>query len=441
MQVTVEDISSVKKTLHIEIPVEDVVGELDSAYKTLKRTAKIKGFRPGKVPRSVLERMFKKDVHADVSSKLIQQSFTDALKQTDLKVIGNPQVDPPELNVDAPYKYEATVEIKPHIEDVDYKGLGLKKTAYKIDEAEIDLQLKALQKNLARTLPIKEERPAREGDYVVIDYEGLKNGKPYTETQRTENFTTRIGDKKILKEFDEGLIGMRAGEHREIKIKFPEDYDNKNLAGLDIDFQVDLSEIREEVLPDIDDDLAKRAGDYQTLDELKGRIRENLRQGYDKRSEQEVNEQIFQALIDRTDFEVPDVLVEYELASIIDETERSFAYRNTSLEDMGLTREGIAEKYRDTAVKQVKRHLILEKIIEQETLELGDEEMEQGMQDVADAFQQPLEQIKAFYSQNPDRIEFFKNTLLEKKAIRLIFESSRVDEVDPAEAGESSDTD
>jgi trigger factor len=290
-------------------------------------------------------------------------------------------------------------------------------------------------------LPIKEERPAREGDYVVIDYEGLKNGKPYTETQRTENFTTRIGDKKILKEFDEGLIGMRAGEHREIKIKFPEDYDNKNLAGLDIDFQVDLSEIREEVLPDIDDDLAKRAGDYQTLDELKGRIRENLRQGYDKRSEQEVNEQIFQALIDRTDFEVPDVLVEYELASIIDETERSFAYRNTSLEDMGLTREGIAEKYRDTALKQVKRHLILEKIIEQEALELGDEEMEQGMQDVADAFQQPLEQIKAFYSQNPDRIEFFKNTLLEKKAIRLIFESSRVDEVDPSEAGESSDTD
>jgi trigger factor len=438
MQVTVEDVSSVKKTLHIEIPLEQVVGELDSAYRTLKKTAKIKGFRPGKVPRSVLERMFKKDVHADVSSKLIQQSFVDAVKQTDLKIIGNPQVDPPELHTEGPYKYEATVEIKPHIDDIEFKGLELKQSVYRIDEAEVDLQLKALQKNLAQRLPIKEDRPAREGDYVVLTYEGLKNGKPYSETQRTENFTTKIGEGKIVKDFDDGLIGMRPGEHKEIKVKFPEDYDNENLAGLDVDFQVDLAEIREDVLPAIDDDLAKRAGNYQTLDELKQRIRENLQQGYDKRSEQELNEQVFQALISQSDFEVPDVMVDYELESIVDEAERSFSYRNTSLEDMGLTREGIAEKYRDTAVKQVKRHLILEKIVEQEGLELADEELEQGLQELADAFQQPLEQIKAYYSQNPDRIEILKSSLLEKKAIKLIFEHSQIEEVPATDNGDTS---
>ena len=130
MQVTIEELSSVKKTLHIEIPQDQVVRELDSAYSKLKKTAKIKGFRPGKAPRSVLERMFKKDVHADVSSKLIQESFINALKEKDLKIVGNPQLDPPELSVDGPYAYDATIEIKPDIGDIDFKGLNLDKTQY-----------------------------------------------------------------------------------------------------------------------------------------------------------------------------------------------------------------------------------------------------------------------------------------------------------------------
>ena len=162
MHVTVEDVSGVKKTLHIEIPQEEVVRELDSAYSQLKKTAKIKGFRPGKAPRSVLERMFKKDVHADVSSKLIKESFIDALKKTDLKVIGNPELDPPDLKANEDYKYDATVEVKPDIKDIDFKGLKLKKNRYTVNDAEIELQLKALQKNLTRHKPIAEERPARE---------------------------------------------------------------------------------------------------------------------------------------------------------------------------------------------------------------------------------------------------------------------------------------
>ena len=134
MQFTVEDLSSVKKILHIEIPEEKVVGELDASYKNLKKTAKVKGFRPGKTPRSVLERMFKKDVHADVSSRLIQNSFVDALKETELNIVGNPKVDPPGLEEKGPFKYDATIEIRPEIEDIDFKGLALKKTLYKISD-------------------------------------------------------------------------------------------------------------------------------------------------------------------------------------------------------------------------------------------------------------------------------------------------------------------
>ena len=284
---------------------------------------------------------------------------------------------------------------------------------------------------MAQQKPVEDDRPVQEGDHVMISYEGLKDGKPFTETQRTENFTLKIGDGSILQDFDNGLIGMNAGESKEIKVKFPDDYFNDKLAGLDIDFQVTLNQIREEELPEINDDLAKKAGNYTTLVELKERIRQNLSEGYAKRVEQEMNEQIFTALIEKKDFDVPDVMVDYELDGIVEDAERSFAYRNTSLEEMGITRESIAEKYKDTAVKQVKRHLILEKIIEQENLTLGDEDLQDGLQEMADAFQQPVEQIKAYYSQNTDKLDYFKQTLLEKRAINLIIESGVIKEIDP----------
>ena len=302
MQVTVEDVSSVKKTLHIEVPQDEVARELDSAYNTLKRTAKIKGFRPGKVPRSVLERMFGKDVRADVSSKLIQNSFLAALKETELNIIGQPQVDPPELDPAAAYKYDATVEITPEIDDIDFKGMQLKRTNYTFNDDEVDTQLKMLQKNLARHEQVAEDRPVQADDIVLIDYEGFKDGKPFAETGKTENFTVKIGAGSISENFDNQLIGMKAGETKEIAESFPEDFANKSMAGNDITFQVLLNEIRQEVLPEIDDVMAKKVGQYEDLDQLKTAIEDNLKQGYVKRTEQELNEQIFGTLISKTDF-------------------------------------------------------------------------------------------------------------------------------------------
>lgn len=431
MQITVEDLSSVKKILHIEIPEDKVIGELDKAYNDLKKTAKIKGFRPGKAPRSVLERLFKKKVHADVSSSLIQNSFVDAIKEKDLKIVGSPKIDPPELDGKTSYKYDATVEIKPEIKEIDFKGLSLKKTLYQVSDEEIDTQLKMLQKNLAQKKIVEEDRPVQEGDFALIDYEGFKDGKPFAETQKTENFMLKIGDGSILKEFDEKLIGMKPGDNREIKVIFPEDYFNNKLAKLEITFQVTLREIREEVLPKIDDEFAKKLGTYKTLDELKKAITDNLTQGYAKRAEQELNEQIFTALIAKTDFEIPDSIVNYELENIIADAERSFVYHNTSMEQLGLTREKLSEKYRDTAEKQVRRQLILGKIIEQQNLTLSDEDMEDGFKEMAKTYNRPLEEINDYYKQNNDKVEFFKHALLEKHAIKLIIEKSNIEDVKP----------
>jgi trigger factor len=416
-----------------------VTRELDTAYKELKKNAKVKGFRPGKTPRSVLERLYGKDVKADVSSrKLIQSAFIDALKETELNIVGSPKVDPPELDAGAAYLFDAEVEINPEIPDIAFKGLELNKTKYEATEEEVGVQLKVLQKNLTQREKITEERPIRENDVAVIDYEGFRNGEPFEPTKKTENFTMKVGEGLIVKDLDDGLIGMSVNAEKEIEVAFPEDYYKEEMAGQQLVFKVKLNEIREEVVPDLDDAFAKSISDkFETLEILKEKIRENLLEGYRKRTEQELNEQIFQQLLEKCEFEVPDTLVDSELAHIISDAERSFEQSNKSFEDVGLTKEGLEEQYRPTAERQVRRHLILNKLIDQEKLELSDEELDQGFKEMADIYQQPVEHLKGYYQQNKDGLAYFKHTLLEKKVLKLIIESGQITEVEPAKTEEA----
>lgn len=431
MNFSVEDLSAVKKNVTIEVPPEDVTRELDNAYKELKKSAKVKGFRPGKTPRSVLERLYGKDVRGDVTSRLIQEAFIEMLKESEMNVVGAPEIDPPELKPGEAYTFVATVEVHPELAPFNLEGLGLKKTLYRTTDEEVDAQLQMLRNNLARMVPIAEERPVADGDYVIVDYEGLKNGKPFAETQRTENFSMKIGDGLIHPDVDAALIGLKAGDSTEVPVRFADDHFNEKLAGLEITFLVNLKEIREQHLPEIDDEMAKRLGQFESLEDLKAKIRENLSMGYTKRQEQELNEQVFEALIAQQDFEVPESMVNHELENIVAEAKQKFAYHNTSMEELGLDDAGLREKYRETAANQVRRHMILGKIISQEGLEISDEALESGYQEMADSFNQPVAVIKQFYAQQPDRVDVFKHALLEKQAIKLIIDKSSIEEVEP----------
>lgn len=437
MKIEVEALSTVKKILHVEIPKEKVTRELDTAYKELRKTAKIKGFRPGKAPRAVLENFYRKGVNEDVTGRLIQESFPEAVKEVDLKIVGRPQVDPSALDEKGPYKYAATVEINPEIADVNFKDMELEKTRYTVTDTDITGQLEMLQKNLLTREPIEEDRPLQKDDVGIVDYEAFQGGAPFADIQKAEKYPMKIGTGQLTEDFDDQLIGMNPGDNREVVVTFPDDSPNTSLAGQEISFQVTLGGIEKELLPEIDDELAKKAGEYQTLDELKAKINDNLKQGYDKRVEQELNEQIFKALISQVEFELPDASVAYELNGIIAETERSLYYRNTTMEDMGLSREMLEEQYRETAEKQARRHLILDKIISQEALELSDEELEDGYGEMAGTVNQTVEEIKTFYSTREEQEDFFKHGLLEKKAINLIIEHGRISEVEPKEEPET----
>jgi trigger factor len=287
-----------------------------------------------------------------------------------------------------------------------------------------------LQKQLAEFQPIEEVRAVTDGDYAVIDYEGSKDGLPFAQTQKTENYTLKVGRKMITEAFDQQVTGMTPGQQKTFPITFPDDYHNKDLAGIEVSFTVTLKEIRQEVLPDADAAFAKKLGPFETLEDLKNAIRKNLQEGYDKRSQQEIQEQIFEKLLTEA-FELPETLVKYELDGIVDDMEIRFSQNNMTLDQLGLSREKLEDEYRDVAEKQVRRHLFLSKIIEQEKMELTEEQLNLEYESFAQVVGQPVDFIKNYYKSNPEKLDGFKHALLEKKVFDLIIEKAAIEEVNP----------
>ncbi|HGY11238.1 MAG TPA: trigger factor [Desulfobacterales bacterium] len=431
MQVKIEDKSSVKKVLSFEISKEDVTKELNIAYKELKKKADVKGFRKGKIPRKVLENRFSKDVHADVAPRLIQEAFIEAIKEHDLKIVGGPQMDPPPLDPENAYIFDITVEIKPEFDDIEFEGIALEQTKYEVSDGEIESQIYMIQKTMAKKETVKEERPVKASDFVLIDYEGFLNGESFDKTPKIENYVMGIGKEAMPEEFSEKLTGVIPVQDLEIEVPYPDDYHDENLRGKTIVYKVTLKEIQEEILPELNDDLVKDLGKFETLDDVRASIRENLEKGYEQRIKHELSEQVFQNLLEKVEFEVPEAMVEGELNGITMEAEQAYSANNTTLEAAGLSKDMLRTQYRDVAEKQARRHLILDKIITQETLELTDEELEKSFEEMAVGMNAPVDSIKNYFNTDSKQLEYYKHTQLEKKAVDLIIEKGSVTEIEP----------
>ncbi len=431
MQFKIEDKSSVKKVLSFEIPKEDVAKELSKAYNDLKKKADVKGFRKGKVPRKVLENRFSKDVHADVAPRLIQDAFFNAIKEENFNIVGGPQMDPPELNPDTAYSFDITIEVKPEIEDIEFEGLDLEKTKYEISEAEVESQIAMIQKTMAKKETVKEERPVKETDFVLIDYEGFLNEEAFDKTPKVENYLMGIGQGVLPKEFSEKLIGVIPVQDLEIEVVYADDYHDESLKGKTINYKVTLKEIQEEILPEINDDMVKGLGKFETLDDVRDSIKDNLGKGYEQRIKHELSEQIFQQLLEKCEFEVPEAMIEAELNGITMEAEQAYSANNTTLEAAGLSKEKLREQYRDVAEKQARRHLILGKIIAQVDLDLTDEELDKSFEEMAMGMNAPVDSVKNYFNNDPKQLEYYKHTQLEKKAVDLIIEKGSITEVEP----------
>jgi len=430
MKVHVEDISTVKKTLHVEIPEEDVTREVEKAYGTLKNKASVKGFRQGKVPRVILERRFANEVHADVSGQLIQSSYGEALRETELVPLGEPAIDRQDLEKGRPYHYSVTVEVCPFIEDLNLAGLKFKQRVHTVTDEEIETQLKMLQKQNAELKTVEEKRAVRNGDIVIIDYEGFRDGKPFEEAGKTENFQVEVGSGRILEDFDQALVGMEPNGTTEFDVSFPEDYYNKGLAGLEVRFKVSLKEIKEEVLPEMDDTFAKSVGEYETLDALKETIKKGLERRYEMQSERQLREDVIDTLVAQSDFELPEGLVEEELSALVVDAQNHMAQRGMSLEQSGQTLEGLSTKFQPVAERKVREYLLLQKVIEQEEIAVTDELVDKAYADLSEAMGQPIDTIKQFHDSYSDSYQVFEQKILEKEAVRHITAKSDIEKVE-----------
>ncbi|MCD6138666.1 MAG: trigger factor [Deltaproteobacteria bacterium] len=435
MKVEVENVNTVKKVLHVEIPEEDVSRELEKAYRALKKNAKIKGFRPGKVPRSILERRFKKDVYTDVSGQLIQNCFFDALREAKLDPVCEPTINRPDIQEGKPYRYSATVEVRPSIGNLKLKGLKLKQEVHTVTDNEIEAQLKILQKRQAQLKTIDENRSVKNGDFVLIDYEGFRNNKPFAPAGKTENFLLQVGAGQVLEDFDQQLLGMEPGTTKEFPVRFPDDYYNKDLAGFQVIFKVSLKEIKEEILPEIDDEFAKDLGEYQTLAELKEAIRKDIQNKYDAQSKYQLGQRIVDALIDQCDFELPEGLVQQELSAMVRNAREAMAYKGIPLKQSGLRENELRKKYRPLAERRVREHFLLQKVCEQEEITLTDEILDAAYKELAADIGQPVEAIKRFHQAHADAYEAFRERTLEDQAIKWIIENNTIERIEANKKG------
>ena len=426
MKASVEEISPVKRKISVEIPGDEVVKEVDSFYKDLGKKAKIKGFRPGKVPRDILERYFKDYVKAEVIQKLIEESYPKALSETELQPVSPPAIDPGEFVGGKPFQYSAVFEIKPDIKLEGYVGLKVEGKKEEVKDEEVEQRLKALQNLHANLTTLSEARPIQVGDYVIVDYEAYAEGKPL-EGGKAVDFTVEVGSGQFIPTFEERLIGLKLEEEKEIEVTFPADYGYQKWAGKTVSFRVKIKEIKAKILPPLDDEFAKDLGD-SSLEELKAKLKGEVEKEKALALEQQLRNQAVDQLIEGNPFEVPESLVEEQAKAMVSDTKLRLAAQGVALKNLGVSEEKLQGDYRATAQKQVKMFLILEKIASQEGIAVTDEEADARLKEISERMRQPFDTVKRYYEKN-NLLPEVKAGILRDKTLNFLLEKANVEYV------------
>ena len=424
MNINVEDISSIKKKVSIEISVDQVAQEVESFYKDLGKKAKIKGFRPGKVPRNILERYFKDYVKTEVIQKLIQESYPTALSESHLHPVSDPTIDPGELESGKPFQYSATLEVKPEIALEGYLGLNIEGKKEEVKEEEVEGRLKSLQNLHANLKTIQESRPIQKGDFVIVDYDAKMDGKPLEEAKAIDS-TVEVGSGRFIPTFEEKLIGLKTDEEGEIEVSFPEDYGYKKWAGKTISFHVKVKEIKEKILPVLDDEFAKDLGDYSTLAELKAKLQEEIEREKQSVLDRQLKDQMVELLLQKSKFDVPESLVEGQTKTLVSDTKLRLASQGLKMDSLDVSDEKLQQDYRETAMKQVRTFLILEKIADQEGIKVTDDEADNRLREISERTRQKFDVVKRYYEKN-ELIPEVKAGIMNEKTLNFLLEKANI---------------
>ena len=434
MNVQIEDVSSIKKKLSFEVDAEQVDAEIRKTYQKIAKTAKVKGFRPGKIPQAVLEKYYAPQMEEQVLGRLINDSYFKALVEHRISAVSDPEiVESSPLEKGKTFSYEAEVEVKPEIEVKDYTGLALQKESFEPDPQVVEDRLEELRAGRSQ-MEVSSREEARGGDSVVIDFEGFVDGEAF-EGGKAEGHVLELGSGNFIPGFEEQLEGMKREEEREIEVTFPEEYGNKELAGKPATFKVVLREIKEKVLPELDDEFAKGFG-LESFAKLKEEIDTSYRTQEKNRIDGDLRERLMNALIERNPVEVPEAMVSSQLDYMLGNVRNRMQSQGMSLEMLGLNEESFKQMYRETAVKQVQGSLILEAVAKQENLKVEDSEIDGKLEEVAAMANAPLDAVKKHYAGDDARRGLIMQ-IAEEKVVRFLLDNSTVEEVDKASLAES----
>ncbi len=430
MDVVVEDVSALTKKITITLPADGVQKQLDKAYGKLQRETRIKGFRRGKVPRKVVVRHYQGQVEAEVGEKLVQESYFDAIEKEKIDPVVHPDISKPVFGEDGTFTYVANIDIRPEFELADYKGLEVEKDSTPISDAAIDIEIEEMRRDMA---PLKsvEGRTVENGDVIVVDFEGFHNGKAMKEV-KNDNYSVDVGTGKLSPEFEEKLVGMSKDEEASHEVDFPAHYNNPVLAGKNIEFRVKVTDVKERVLAEVNDDFAKDVDvEFKTLDDLKTSIRETLQAQKDKQGEGETTDRIMQELLNNHEFDVPERLVRFEVEEMVKTTEKSLEQQGMDLEAAGINRDDLAKQSKETAEKRVRGDFILKKIAETEDIKVKDEDMERAFKRIGDQYNMPIAKVKEYFGNRDDLLPFM-NEILNEKILTFLRDNAKF--IEPKEA-------
>jgi trigger factor len=424
MEIVVEHLSDLTRKLTITLPKEVVVPALDKAYVKANKDVKLKGFRRGKIPQSVLEKNFKDQVQADVGEKLVQESYFDVIEKEQLDPVVHPEIIEHNFTEESTFVYVALVDVKPQIELTIHKGLEIAKTVVTVSDEEIDKEIALLQRHQAVLQTAVADHTIVDDDVVLVDFQGFHDGKAMKEVHN-ENFNVDMGMHRLGEDFEKKLLGLKKGDKTLYEITFPADYPNPMIAGKNVEFKVDIKDVKVRIKPALDDEFAQDINpDLTTLDALKEDIRKRLQKTKDDALQGDIDDKIMHKLIELNPFEVPQRLVNYEIQEMLKQTEENLKRSGLSFESAGIKLDDLVEKNKEIAIKRVKGDFLLKKIAEIEAIKIADEDIQRGYQRIAEQYGMNIDEVKNYFKRREEILPFM-NELHNEKVLNFLREHAQ----------------
>ena len=394
-------------------------------YQKSARYFNIPGFRKGKAPFNIVERMYGDEIfYEDAFNELVPSIYEKEIEDNKIEAVSKPEINIVKMKKGEDLVFTALVQTKPEVKLGKYKGIELKKVEYPVTDEDVEHELAHVQEHNARIITV-EDRPVQDKDIAVIDFQGFVDGKAF-EGGKAEKHELEIGSKTFIPGFEDQVIGLKVGEEKDINVKFPEDYFSKDLAGKDATFKVKLHEIKEKQLPALDDEFAKDVSEFDTLKDYKTSIKEKKQAQNDDRAKHETENLAIEAVSNETKIDIPSGMIETEIDAMIRDLEQQLSYQGINLDQylkiMNKTRKEVEENYKEQAEKNVKSRLILEAIIKEEKIESTDVEINAKIKEMATNYGRKEEEL----SKNEALKEYIANTIKTEKAIELIIKNAKI---------------